>query len=91
MFFKKGLSQTLNMLTVILSVCNAPSSITPFEAQRVLSSNTNSVGNMLKHCSNGKARLKALVVPFEVNIPCPSLITDCAINTVAILKNIFVM
>lgn len=80
-FLGSVISQTLNILTVILSVCNSPASISPFNAQRVMTSNADSVMNLGRYCSHGLLKMNTLVVPFVVQIPCPSAMSECGTST----------
>jgi len=70
-------SQTIKALTIILSVCNAPPSLTFDQASNVLITNNNSVKNILYHCSPGKLQFQPTVFPTFIQIPCPENIGMC--------------
>lgn len=73
---------TVKAITMVLSICNSPSPLTPQNATAVMMTNTNSVRNIINYCSRGIVRFHADVVPFEIKIPCPetTLSQNCNVH-----------
>jgi hypothetical protein len=78
MLTKSALGQSIKALTVILSLCDSPPSITPEKANEVLISSNNSVQKMLKYCSKDNVDFQTTVFPSYVQIPCPDSIQFCS-------------
>jgi hypothetical protein len=71
---------SIRALTIILSVCDTPPSITQNDALKVLMTNNNSVKNLIQYCSNGSFTFDTVIFPSYVNIPCPDSVTSCDVN-----------
>ena len=65
-----ALSQPLKTLTMILSVCNRNSNVTPKDITNTLLYNKLNVREMIQTCSYNKSSLSTHVVPSIINVPC---------------------
>jgi hypothetical protein len=79
---KRVLGQTLNALTIVLSICQSPAPFQPYDLEYVLKNNTmivngeglmtntDNVQDMVHYCSNGKASFTADILKYVISIPC---------------------
>lgn len=77
---KQALGFSIKALTIILSVCDTPPSITQNDALKVLITNNNSVKNLIHFCSNGTFNFDTVIFPSYVNMPCPDSVLSCDVD-----------
>lgn len=70
-------TRVVNVLAMVLQVCNLHVAVQPQAVQAVLTAtNTPSVSRGLAECSYGKVALQASVVPQVIPVPCPAVSCD---------------
>lgn len=79
-YLSTAAAQSIKALTMVLSICGTPPSITPSELETVLSTKSYSVKNIMNRCSNGKSSFESVTVPYVVNIPCTMSSYSCDTN-----------
>jgi hypothetical protein len=72
-----ALAQTLKTLTVVLSICSTPASLSVNESTSVMAT----VNTMFKTCSKDKAHVEPVVVPFIVQLPCTPTSRSCDVSS----------
>lgn len=65
-------STQLHSLTIVLSVCNVSTTVSPYNLTTVLKSNTHhdNLPDMFDVCSHGIKTYQTTIVPYVINIPC---------------------